>query len=360
MKPKIAQFIDTDGVGGAEVILLELSAALQAQGAEVIIVHFDNKKLCRRAAELGIKSLVAPGKRFYKKTYGLPIFCLQFSRFLKRENFDLLHSHLFGPICASAPAARLIGIPALGTLHDVYLVKEKPVRRYLLKLAALCKMQLVSVSRDMQNFYHSLKPAIASTVIYNGADTKHFEPNSSLAKGNAAPQLVTVGRLVALKRIDLLIQAVALIPNAQLTVVGDGPERTILETLANNLLLKQRIRFVGEQNDVLPFLQQSSLFCLTSSTEGLSRSIIEAMSCGLAIVATDVGGNRELVTDGTNGYLLEHNCSAEQIATAIEKLFGDSQRLTTFALASRARAEEAFSLEAMVKSYQEAYLKLLR
>lgn len=358
MKLKIAQFIDTDGIGGAEVMLLELSAALQARGAEVVVVHFGNDELCRKAADLGIETLVAPGKRFYKKTWSLPVFCLQFASFLRREGFDLVHAHLFGPICGAAPAARLLGLPALGTLHDVYLVKEKPSRGYLLKLAAFCKMQLVSVSRDMRDYYCNLQPNIASTLIYNGADAARY----AAGQGNISKEIVSVGRLVSLKCFDLLLNAFALLPqslDAQLTVVGDGPERDALEALAKSLSLDQRVRFVGEQDDVVSYLQNASVFCLTSETEGLSRSIIEAMSCGLPIVATDVGGNRELVTAGENGVLLRQSCTAREISDALEKLLLDPQQLAKFGAASRARAEKDFSLDAMVGNYWDAYQKLL-
>jgi glycosyltransferase involved in cell wall biosynthesis len=134
------------------------------------------------------------------------------------------------------------------------------------------------------------------------------------------PRLVTVANLVPLKAIDLLIRALRDAPRAQLIVIGRGPEKERLETLARELELSDHVRFTGfiPQKEVAEYLQSSSIFVLPSLSEGLPRSLLEAMACGMFIIATRVGGIPDVVTDGQNGFLIPPN-DVRALSRAIRK-----------------------------------------
>lgn len=142
------------------------------------------------------------------------------------------------------------------------------------------------------------------TPIYNAVDSQCVAPaKMSLA---AKFKIVTVGRLIAIKQIDRIIQAVVNIENAGLVIVGDGPERQRLESLARDHGMVERIYFAGQKTgkETLELIAASDLFVLNSTHEGLPHVVLEAMRLGVPVVATAVGGTPEVVRDGENGLLI--------------------------------------------------------
>lgn len=140
--------------------------------------------------------------------------------------------------------------------------------------------------------------------IYNAVDGEYPAP----AKIPLATRfkVVTVGRLIAIKQIDRIIQAIAAIENVGLVIVGDGPERQQLETLARERELVDRVYFAGQRTrkETLALIAAGDLFVLNSTHEGLPHVVLEAMSLGVPVVATAVGGTPEVIRDGENGRLI--------------------------------------------------------
>ena len=137
-------------------------------------------------------------------------------------------------------------------------------------------------------------------------------------------QIVSVARLVPIKGMSYLIKAMVHV-NGSLVIIGNGPERRRLELLSRHLELSDRVFFTGWINDrsrVLDYLRQATVFVLPSLSEGLPRVLIEAMACGLPVVATDVGGVPEAVVDGVNGLLVPPR-DEKALAEAIEYVFND-------------------------------------
>jgi len=150
------------------------------------------------------------------------------------------------------------------------------------------------------------------------------------------------GRLAPIKRIDLFLETVRrvkeLLPHISAIVVGDGPLRQSLQQMAHKLGIERNVVFVGHQEGIEGWLRRARVFVLTSESEGLALSLMEAMRCGLPAVVPGVGELPELVDDGLNGYLVgEH--SPEAFATCILKLLGDRDRLAAFGAAARRSAE---------------------
>src|SRR5690606_36022773 len=140
----------------------------------------------------------------------------------------------------------------------------------------------------------------------------------------------------------------------RLLVVGDGPDREMLEAMLRGAGALEATWFAGERGDVPAWLGLMDLFCLPSLAEGISNGILEAMACGLPVVATDVGGNAELVEQGVTGCLV-NDFDAASMASAIDTYFSDRDRRTAHGQAARARAVARFSLTTMVASYESLY-----
>ncbi|MGE5192782.1 MAG: GT4 family glycosyltransferase PelF, partial [Deltaproteobacteria bacterium] len=143
-----------------------------------------------------------------------------------------------------------------------------------------------------------------------------------------------------------------------LDIVGDGPDRPALESLCDELRLRGNVRFLGFRDDVHALLPQSDLFVLSSVTEGLPMTLLEAMAAGLPTVSTDVGGISELVAEGETGRLVPPQ-SPEALAAAILELVRDPERAARMGTAGRRRVAGEFDLRRVVARYEDLYQKLL-
>jgi glycosyltransferase involved in cell wall biosynthesis len=181
-------------------------------------------------------------------------------------------------------------------------------------------------------------------VISGGIDPIRFQP----AKEAPSYDLILIGRLVKVKRMDVFLQAVAnvvdKIPDITAVIVGDGKLRGELHSLSMDLGIDSNVSFIGYQDDVENWLCKSKVFVLTSDSEGLSLSVMEAMMCGLPVVVSDVGDLADLVENGVNGYLVPRR-SPEQFAARIIELLTDARRLEAFSQAARYSALQ-YSTEA--------------
>jgi len=213
------------------------------------------------------------------------------------------------------------------------------------------------------------------TRICNGVDVARFAVRESRADLPEAPEgfvggssLVfgTVGRLQAVKDQLNLVRAfahwraggAAVAQAARLVLVGDGPLRAQVESEIEAAGLSQVVWLAGARDDVPAWMAAMDCFVLPSQAEGISNTLLEAMASGLPVVATDVGGNSELVVDGETGWLVPPQ-DPVALAGAMARLADDASMRQRMAAAARARAVSEFSLEAMVSAYQGMYDNML-
>jgi glycosyltransferase involved in cell wall biosynthesis len=173
---------------------------------------------------------------------------------------------------------------------------------------------------------------------------------------------VLVARLVPEKDLPTLLQAAALVvrrePGFRLQVAGDGPCLQETQAAIRQLGLGDQVQLLGERRDVPEILRQASLFVLPSRTEGISLTLLEAMACGLPVVATRVGGNAEVVEHGQTGWLVPAG-DARQLADAIERLWRNPDESRRFAQAGRRRVQHYFDVDLMVCQYEDLYGEVL-
>ena len=145
----------------------------------------------------------------------------------------------------------------------------------------------------------------------------------------------------------------------QILVVGDGPDRALLEAHVARAGLGDRVRFTGQQDDVVPWLQALNLVTLPSySEEGVPQAIMQAMACGIAVVSTPVGGIPEVVDAGVTGISVEPR-SAESLAAGLARLRDDGALRARFGSAARARAERDFGIERMLDRMEVVFRSVL-
>ena len=192
-------------------------------------------------------------------------------------------------------------------------------------------------------------------IIPNGIDTERFHPRDGGAAEDAGP-IVAAGRLVEQKNHALFLRAAAglarLVPEAQFVIAGDGPLRGGLEEQARQMGIADRVQFTGERRDIDVLLRAGSILWLTSRWEGMPNIVLEAMASGLPVIATDVGGTRELIRSGVDGFVVPEGDAGGFVRHSQELLQPAIRRL--FAAAARARAEE-FSTARMVSALSQLY-----
>ncbi len=185
--------------------------------------------------------------------------------------------------------------------------------------------------------------------------------------GRSAPsagqpiELLTAGRLSPEKGIDLLLQAIAALstmhPNLRLTIAGIGSEQAKLQQLGDELGLTERVRFIGYVADMPALYSQVDLVVQGSLTEGLPNVMVEAAYLGVPVVATDVGGTREVIEHGVNGWLVRKG-SAAALAAGIRRYLEDPASFIEMAESGRRKIEEGFSIEARTAKQTQLYEEL--
>jgi sugar transferase (PEP-CTERM/EpsH1 system associated) len=208
--------------------------------------------------------------------------------------------------------------------------------------------------------------------IANGVDVVRFAPARARmpipGSPFASPALRLVGAVgrferikdhanLALAFVELLRRRPDLAPRARLVIVGDGDERANVERILSDADVRDLAWLPGERADVPDVLRGLDVFALPSYGEGVSNTILEAMASGLPVVATSVGANAELVADGGTGSIVPRADPAA-LSRAIERYVDDEALARSHGAASRARAEQRFSLERMVERYHRLYAAL--
>lgn len=200
---------------------------------------------------------------------------------------------------------------------------------------------------------HARIPADRVRVVPNGVDPSSWTP-SAPPTGRGPVVVAWVGLLGAVKRVDLLLEAVERVPGVELLLAGDGPLRGEVEREVGRRGLTGRVRMLGMVDDVRPVLADADLFALTSDAENLPLALLQAMSSGLPVLATAVGGVPELVRDGVDGWLVPPG-DVGATAAALVRAVGDPRRLVAMGSSARARVVGGWTLDHCVDGLLDVY-----
>lgn len=285
-----------------------------------------------------------------------------------RAHLDLWHVHYAIPHAASAYLARqILGAAApkvVTTLHgtDITLVGNDPSFLPITRFTIVASDGVTVPSCDLARATREnlgVPDDVHLEVIPNFVDTDVFVP--APARAPAVPRIVHNSNFRPLKRVDDVIRVFAEVRRArpcQLVLIGDGPERSRVEAHVHQLGLGAEVTFLGKQRGFVEVLQGARVFLLPSAMESFGLAALEAMSCGVPVVASKVGGVPEVVTDGETG-LLAPVGDVPAMAQAVRRLLEDDALHAKLAAAARARAGDHFRRAPMVSRYEAFYRRVL-
>jgi teichuronic acid biosynthesis glycosyltransferase TuaC len=253
-------------------------------------------------------------------------------RLLRERAFDLIDAHYFYPDgVAAVMLGRRLNVPVVVTARgtDINLIAEFRLPRKMIRWAAQHAAAVIAVSRSLKEKLVALGTDPERIhVLSNGVDSELFKPlecEHVRQELSLQPKtLLSVGNLLAFKGHGIAIEALALLPECQLIIVGDGPDRGAFEALARRCGVVERVRFVGavSQEQLRGYYAGADALVLASSREGWPNVLLEAMACGTPVIATDVGGVSEIVTAPEAGIVLDDR-SAAGLARGVRRVFGE-------------------------------------
>lgn len=362
-RPLIVHVIHRLGTGGMENGLVNLINGLPA-------THYRHAIVCMTESTAFQDRINDPAVAVHElhKQSGKDLGCYwRFFRLMRRLRPAVVHTRNLGTIDL-APVAALAGVPfRLHGEHGWDNADPQGLNPRYRRLRRICDRFIhgyVAVSEDIAGWLREHIGIRADRVrqIYNGVDSERFSPDGARAAlpGAATLRVVgTVGRLDPIKRFDALIEWFASRHSergdTRLVIVGDGPERRTLERLVADHSLSDHVWLAGNRPDVADIMRSLDVFVLPSRNEGISNTILEAMASGLPVVATDVGGNCELIERGVTGELVSSGDRAA-LADAIAAYLEDDDRRAQHGAAARERVLRRFSLDRMMHNYDELYV----
>ncbi|MEE8508269.1 MAG: glycosyltransferase family 4 protein [Myxococcota bacterium] len=353
-----------DDLGGAQIHVRDVSVALRSRGHAVTVFGGRRGVFSRQLSDHGVRYVEIPELERELNPLRDAGALHKLRGALRNFAPDLVSTHCAKAGVLGRIAAKSLAIPALFTAHGWSFSEGVPPRRRLVyrwmergaspladRVIVVCKADGRTAVRERVVRRGKLR------LVYNGM---RDIAATQRARAHSAPvRLVTIARLCEQKDHITLLRALAQLRDLEwhLDHIGDGPLREHAARLAAELRLSQRISFLGLRENVVPMLSRAQLYLLVSNWEGFPRSILEAMRAGLPVVATDVGGVREAVVDGTTGFLVGRS-SEGQLAQRLRQLFESPALRLSMGEAGRVRYEQRFTFDRMIDDTLGVYGEL--
>jgi glycosyltransferase involved in cell wall biosynthesis len=351
---KIAHVVDSMEVGGAETLVSQTCRLQREQGHEPCVY--------------AVAALGALGERMRTEGFAvqpnvgrhLSDATGNFFHIFKALQPDVVHLHNPTPTIYAATAARIAGVPSIvSTRHSLVAPPRNLVMELKYTIAAKFCDWVVGICDATTNNMKSAHSAPERKIvrIYNGTlalprvAKEQWPPKSGFT-------LVYVGRLEPVKNHVLLLNAfraaLSSMPDLRLWMVGDGSERKTLESLATKLGIATEVTFWGQQLDVAPFFSAADAFIMSSTSEGLPMSLLQAFSLGLPAIVTDVGGMAEVVRLAQAGLIVSVTNPGD-VAKAILRLASSPTEREQFAMNAETAFRTHFTLQGMADAYMNLY-----
>lgn len=296
-------------------------------------------------------------------------------RFIKFHKIEVVHTFQTNPNILGTLAGRLAGVPVISSRRDtgelgmrgswrVVLFERLIINRLVSKIVANSKAAAEAAQKNEGI------PSGKIQVIYNGIDHARYSDLLKAFRGkiranmNLSEDLFVFGNIAVhrtVKSLDTLIRAFKIVhaqdSSTRLLMVGDGPERKNLESLARSLRISNAVLFTGVNLDVSTILPAMDAFILSSKTESFSNAILEAMAVGLPVIATDVGGNPESVLHGDTGLLVPKE-DPEAMAKAMMNILNNPTECVSMGMRGKKRIQTYFSWENSFKQLRNLYFSI--
>jgi len=373
-KIKLLHLIETGGPGGAESVYLSLAQELPKRGMEVHNILLKDGWLAGKIRAISSHCEIIPSKGSLDV-----VFVKQLMNYIRENEINIVHSHLFDANFYAALAAHFCQIPHIGTEHGDVHHHDKSGSRFekikvktKLKILKHTKSVIVSVSKfTLEHLQHLISlPEERTPIVYNGIDGNRFKisrPKMTRIRrelGIAENELFigTVGNLYPVKGQKYLLhafhQTASNHPDVHLGLVGRGRLLDELKETTRQLQVPEKVHFLGFREDIPELLAAMDVFVLPSLSEGMPVSILEAMASRTPIIASEVGGIGEMITHNKNGLLVPPR-NVEKLAESLHLLVSDPALRKDLAAAAYETFTARFEVGEMIRQYQRLYNLML-
>ena len=353
-----------DTVGGAQVHVKDLAISLQQDNHKVLVLTGAKGVYNDILKQQGVESVAC--QTLYPQIN--PLKDGKSLRFIieiiKEFQPDLLSIHSSKTGILGRIASKITDVPCLFTAHGWSFTSGVPepsrsIYQWIEKQTAPLANKIVCVSECDRNI--AIKAGIESDrliTVHNGMKDISTIPRATPSEDNPV-KILMVARFGAQKDHLSLIEAFKNISGAELILVGDGSSEQEMKTLVARLDLAEKVKFLGLRKDVPEIMAQAQVYALISHWEGLPRTIIEAMRAGLPVVASDVGGVRELVDDGETGYVIPRS-DRKSLADKLTKLVADAQLRAKMGELGRQKYDSQFKFQYMYEKTFNTYQEIVK
>ena len=364
---KLLHLIETSEPGGAETIVSILAEAFNSGPYRSLVVLLEKGWLSEKLAKSGIPFLIIQNKYSFD-----PFFLLKLVLLVRKEKIDIMHSHEFTMNVYGSLVSFITRVPIIATVHGKVYYPEKNRRILFYRMAAKLCSGMIAVSNELKRYL--LKELKLNSkdimVVYNGIDLDKFHTNKDSAEIrkelSIPPETLivgSVGSLFKVKGYSFLIESakevLKVFPNFKLLILGEGEQSSALQEKIESAGLQDAVKLLGFREDIPKILTLFDIYVCSSLSEGLSLSLLEAMAAEKPIIATEVGGNSEIVINGVSGFLVPPE-NPNALAEKIIYLLKDKEKRKKMGEEGRRIVKEKFSIEQMLKEYENLYEKLLK
>ncbi|MCA9047596.1 MAG: glycosyltransferase [Planctomycetaceae bacterium] len=369
-RPTICHVIHALGVGGAEVLVDQMMRRMNDRYRCVVAVLDEVGEIGQRLQADGFVV------QHLHRQPGIDRGCARrLDAFARRENARLLHAHQYTPFFQAMMSRGLTGNrPVLFTEHGRHF-PDLPSRKRMMANRMLLRKcdRLVGCGKAVRNALVNNEglPADRVKVVYNGADLDALNQPSPDARRRIRAEFgiaddcfvaVQVARLHELKDHGTALRAIhevrKSVPGIRLLIAGDGDRRGMIEAMITDLQLEDHVILAGARGDVADLLAASDAFLMSSISEGIPLTIIEAMAARIPVVATAVGGIPEMIDDNCSG-LLAPSGDDRSLAKCLQRLHADPALRKSMTEHAELTARSTFSLSGMLSSYSSLYSEML-
>lgn len=367
--------------GGSGIVATELAKALATRSHQVSVISTDPPfRLGQYQAGVAFHRVETPGYPLFREPQYLLALANKIVQVSREHRLDVVHAHYAIPHAAAAYLARQIlsstsdgpAPKVITTLHgtDITLLGSDPSYMETVAFCINASDGVTAVSESLrQQTRRELPVHTDIRVIYNflQCDVYRRLPDAALRECYCPARqferlVVHVSNFRAVKRVPVVVDVFARIRkqvNARLLLVGDGPDLPRVQRRIHDLGLRSEVEILGEQEQLVPLLSEADLFLLPSSQESFGLAALEAMACGVPVIASRVGGLPEVIDSGASGFLHDPD-DLDGMAATGTALLTDADLHARIAGAGRRTVEEKFCAEKIVPIYERYYEEILR
>ena len=361
---RVCFVIDKLFPAGIELQLLLLIKQLDRSRVEPSLCLLDGSDELTRSLEPTDCPVIRLGVRHLMRPSSIPP-AIRLAKFFRREKIDLVHPLFPDSLYFGTVVAKISGVPCVAgfqvslgywmTRRDRWFGTR--INKWVDATVANCDAAARAVVADWR------VPRESVTIIPNGVDLSRFsmlKDKAPSSNGHAVQRVGVVANLRPIKNIELFVRAAGRLaaahPNTCFEIAGEGESRGALEVLIDSLGLGSRVKLLGSVANVPAFLRSLDIAVLCSLSEGSPNAIMEYMAASLPTVATDVGGNAELVENEVTGLVVPSN-DEQRLAGAIDRLLRDPALAAQYGSTARERAFAEYGVEAQARRYEDFYCR---